>query len=100
MKTNTLLGQFRIIAFLEGVSYLLLFGVGMPLKYWMDIPQPNYIIGLLHGFLFICYIAWLLVIWIKLKWSFIEIFLSFIASLLPFGTFIADYLLFSKKQTD
>ena len=44
----------RIIAWLEGISFLL-FGISMPLKYGFDIPEPNYFIGMGHGILFILY---------------------------------------------
>ena len=44
----------RIVAWLEGITFLL-FGVSMPLKYGFDIPQPNYLIGMAHGILFIVY---------------------------------------------
>ncbi|NER14078.1 DUF3817 domain-containing protein [Leptobacterium flavescens] len=86
----TLLRSFRITAILEGISYLLLFGVGMPLKYAADITQPNIYIGYVHGFLFIAYVV--LAVWLcrKMSWSLKRFGILFIASLLPFGTFYAD----------
>ena len=80
----------RGIAWMEGVSFLL-FGVSMPLKYGFDIPEPNYIIGMVHGILFVIYNL-LILKHFKLKnWSIREtIFLCFL-SLVPFGTFYGDY---------
>jgi integral membrane protein len=49
---KTALGRLRIVAFIEGCSYLLL-GFTMILKYKFSIPQPNYIVGLAHGILFV-----------------------------------------------
>ncbi len=46
----------RLLAILEGISYLLLFGFSMPLKYWASIREPNIYIGYVHGFLFIAFI--------------------------------------------
>lgn len=93
--SNDLLGRFRLIAFLEGCSYLLL-GVTMIFKYRYDMPEPNYVVGMVHGLLFIAYVLLLLSIWIRYKWSFIKVALAFLASLLPFGTFVADVKLFRK----
>ena len=47
-----MLSIFRKIAFLEGVSFLLI-GITMYMKYEMAMPKPNYIVGLAHGVLFI-----------------------------------------------
>lgn len=84
------LKRFLLVAFLEGISYLLLLLVAMPLKYFANIPEGVKYIGLAHGVLFVLFCFFLLKIWIGLKWSFGKAFVSFIASLLPFGTFVLD----------
>ena len=95
MSENKTLKQFRLIALLEGVSYLLL-ALTMVLKYAYDIPDPNKVVGMAHGVLFIAYCTYILILLTKHKWSFLDAVLSFIASLLPFGTFIADKMIFRK----
>ena len=85
-----MLKTFRITAILEGVSYLLLFGLGMPLKYMAQIPEPNIYIGYAHGFLFIAYVAMAILLTMERKWGFKMFVILFIASLLPFGTFYID----------
>lgn len=84
---STTLGRLRIMGIIEGYSFLLLIGIGMPLKYLAGIPEPNKIIGYSHGFLFIFYVA--LVFWatIEIRWSFWTMVKLFVASLIPFGTF-------------
>ncbi len=52
---KTALGRFRMIALYEGLSYLVLLIIAMPMKYLMDIPQPVTIVGALHGLLFVLY---------------------------------------------
>lgn len=94
---NTALGRLRIVAFLEGCSYLLL-GVTMILKYKYAMPQPNYIVGLAHGLLFVLYVVLLIQVSFLHKWSIVKMFWAFIASLIPFGTFYADKALF--RQSD
>jgi integral membrane protein len=91
--SKTALGRLRIIAFLEGCSYLLL-GFTMILKYKFSMPLPNYIVGSAHGFLFVLYIILLLQVAFLHRWNLLKMFLAFVASLVPFGTFYADKKLF------
>jgi integral membrane protein len=94
---KTALGRLRIVAFLEGCSYLLL-GFTMILKYKFSMPQPNYIVGLAHGILFVLYVGLLLqVSWIH-RWTLLKMFWAFLASLIPFGTFYADKVLFREED--
>jgi integral membrane protein len=84
------LGRLRIIAFLEGISYLVLLGIAMPLKYFGDNPQPVRIVGMAHGVLFVLFLLLLIQVTIERNWSFKKAVLGFISSLIPFGTFYAD----------
>ena len=92
---KTALGRLRIIAFLEGCSYLLL-GFTMILKYKFAMPQPNYVVGLTHGILFVLYIVLLIQVSFIHRWNIFKMFMAFIASLVPFGTFYADKVLFRR----
>lgn len=94
---KTAIGRFRIIAFLEGCSYLIL-GFTMILKYKYRMPGPNYVVGMAHGLLFITYVILLLQVYLTYKWSFMKTVSAFIASLVPFGTFYADKKIFRKQQ--
>ena len=85
-----MLKALRITAILEGISYLLIFGLTMPLKYWAGIGEPNKIAGMAHGILFILFVVLAgILTWVN-KWSIKRFLILFIASLLPFGTFYAD----------
>jgi len=90
---KTALGRLRVVAFLEGCSYLLL-GLTMILKYKFSMPQPNYVVGLAHGILFVLYIVLLLQVSFLHRWNILKMFWAFLASLIPFGTFYADKALF------
>ncbi len=85
-----MLQSFRIIALLEGVSYLLIFGLTMPLKYWAGILFPNKVVGYIHGTIFLLYLVLAIVLWVEKKWGFKKLLLIILASLLPFGTFYLD----------
>jgi integral membrane protein len=96
MNLQSVIGRLRVLAILEGISFLL-FAVTMPLKYAMDIPQPNFIVGMAHGWLFIFYVVFCIQAISKYKWNFKIAGLSLIASLVPFGTFIADAKIFKPE---
>jgi integral membrane protein len=87
---KTALGRLRIVAFLEGISFLVLLCIAMPLKYMADIPGPVRIVGMAHGVLFIAYVFLLLQVALELRWKFSRSAAAFIASFIPFGTFYAD----------
>ena len=78
---------FKITSFLEGVSYILLLFVGVPLKYFGDNPVLVKSLGMPHGMLFLAYIVMALLIREKMNWNVKSTFGVLIASILPFGTF-------------
>ncbi len=89
MKLSTTLGQLRLLAILEGISYLLLIPT-IILKYGFEMGLPNKIVGSIHGLLFILYSVWVVYYAMKMKWSLMKTFICLAASLLPIATFIVD----------
>ncbi len=85
-----MLTTFRMIAVLEGFSYLALFGFSMPLKYWAGLPEYNIYIGYAHGFLFMAYLTMAIVMFVDRSWSRNTLIKLLLASVLPFGTFYLD----------
>ncbi|MEL6589579.1 MAG: DUF3817 domain-containing protein [Bacteroidota bacterium] len=94
---KTQLGRLRVLAFAEGVSFLLILFVSMPLKYMFDQPGPNKVIGMVHGILFVLYILMVLQVKIERDWSMKTLLLAWLASIIPFGTFWADKKLFREE---
>ncbi|MFC4212484.1 DUF3817 domain-containing protein [Pedobacter lithocola] len=84
------LSIFRKVAVLEGISYLLLLFVAMPLKYFANMPLAVKYTGWAHGVLFVLYAAFLIMAWMEQRWSFGKAILIFLASLLPFMPFLVD----------
>ena len=89
MKLLSALGQLRLLAILEGISYLLLIPT-IILKYGFEMGLPNKIVGSIHGLLFILYSLWVVYYAIKVKWTPMKTFICLGASLLPFATFMVD----------
>ncbi len=85
-----LLNTFRIIAFLEGISYILLLFIATSIKYFMDDPQYVKLLGMPHGLLFIAYIVLAIIIGSKLKWENKTLRNVLLASIIPFGTFYIE----------
>lgn len=85
-----MLPLFRIIALLEGVSYILLLFIATPVKYFMNEPKYVKLLGMPHGLLFIAYIVLAIIIGSNLKWSSKIMRTVLLASIIPFGTFYVD----------
>lgn len=81
---------FRKIAMLEGLSFLILLFMAMPLKYAADYPMAVTIVGSIHGALFIGYVVYMYRIYDLYDKSTRWMLMAFLASIIPFGTFIMD----------
>lgn len=88
----------RWVGFLEGISFLLLLFIAMPMKYMFDNPILVKYVGMGHGVLFIAFLVVLFVVCEKQKWSLKIFILGLIASILPFGPFIFDAKLKKMEQ--
>ncbi|TDQ08489.1 DUF3817 domain-containing protein [Pedobacter metabolipauper] len=84
------LSIFRKVAVAEGISYLFLLFIAMPLKYWAGLPLVVKYAGWAHGVLFMLYIVVLIMAWTEYKWKIGKALLIGLASLLPFAPFIVD----------
>jgi integral membrane protein len=80
----------RRVAFAEGVSFLLLLGIAMPLKYWAGIPLAVKVVGWAHGVLFVALLLALARAKYRAGWSFGYAGWIVVAALLPFGPFVID----------
>jgi integral membrane protein len=81
---------FKIVAFLEGASLLLLLFFAMPMKYIFE--QPIYVkhIGMGHGLLFIAYVILAFMLKMECNWNWKKFSIIAIASVIPFGTFYVE----------
>ena len=94
MKSH--LGRLRIVAFLEGISFLLLMFVAVPMKYMGGYTHATQEIGMAHGVLFVLYVLMVIPVQYELKWKPMTTALVLLASILPFGTFVAESKIFKK----
>ncbi|MGE5220315.1 MAG: DUF3817 domain-containing protein [Chloroflexota bacterium] len=90
LMLRTPIGRLRAIGFIEAVSFLLLLGVAMPLKYFAGLPQAVTAAGWLHGLLFLSFCIALTQAHQEAKWSPLQSGTILMAALLPFGPFVID----------
>ena len=90
MKSAHPVTSLRHLALVEGVSFLVLLGIAMPLKYLAGLPMAVKVVGWIHGLLFVLFCLALLRVMMATNWSFGRSAVVFIASLLPFGPFLLD----------
>jgi integral membrane protein len=81
---------FRAIAAAEGLSFLVLLGIAMPLKYGAGMPLAVRWVGLAHGLLFIAYAGTAIVLFMRERWPLSRAPGVLAAALVPFGTFVLD----------
>lgn len=81
---------FRVIAILEGISYILLLFIATPIKYLVNDPQYVKMLGMPHGLLFISYVILAFLLRSEYKWNLRQFLVVLIASVIPFGTFYVD----------
>lgn len=80
----------RKTALIEGISYLILLFIAMPLKYFFNIPEAVKYFGWIHGVLFLVFFVVLIMASIKYRWSLLRIGIYLIGSVLPFVPFYLD----------
>ncbi len=93
-------GRLRIAGICEGISYLLLLGIAMPLKYLAGLPEMVEVVGWVHGILVITFVVALVIAWLVRRWSIVFAGLLFVAALVPFGPFIADRWLKKEQHSE
>lgn len=85
-----LIRNLRYSGIIEGISFLILLLIAMPLKYIFDKPQFVLVFGWIHGALFVTYAYFVVHAWTLRKWVFKKAFKVGIAAIIPLGTFYID----------
>lgn len=81
---------FFWVSRLEGISFLLLLGVAMPLKYIWLWPLGVEVVGMAHGLLFVAYEVLALGLKSSKGWTIKQWLLIALCALLPFGPFYVE----------
>ncbi|TDQ28843.1 MULTISPECIES: DUF3817 domain-containing protein [Tenacibaculum] len=84
---------FRLVSLLEGISYILLLFIAVPIKYTQGNPEYVKMLGMPHGLLFVGYIVLAIMLKYDLNWNTKNFGIVCLLSILPFGTFfVGKYL--------
>jgi len=98
LNMSKLISIFRIVAFLEGLSYILLLFIATPIKYIYENPAYVKMLGMPHGILFMAYVVIAILIAGELKWNTKTLAIILLAGIIPFGTFYVDNKHLKKAQ--
>ena len=93
-------GRVRIVGFFEGLSFLLLLGVAMPLKYIAGEPAMVKHLGMAHGVLFIGYWVTVVQAWAERGWAFKRGIWYLASAVIPAGPFIVDRELKKEQELE
>lgn len=86
-----MINVLRVISYLEGISYILLLFIAVPIKYYANDPSLVKLLGMPHGLLFVAYVILSLVSSKKYRWNSKKTLVVLISSVIPFGTFYVGY---------
>ncbi len=89
---------FRVVSFLEGISYILLLFIASPIKYFYKDETYVKMLGMPHGILFIAYIALAILLRSELKWTQKQFITVCLLAIIPFGTFFVGRYLIKQQQ--
>lgn len=84
------IARLRLASILDGISYLVLLGIAMPLKYLADLPLAVRVVGSFHGLLFLILCACLFDTLVRKRLSFGWCAVVFACALFPFAPFLLD----------
>ena len=93
------LKKFRLVNKIEGISFIILLFVAMPLKYMFGYPLAVKIVGMLHGLLVFAFIYQIFEAKKEAGFSWKETAFYTLLSLVPFGSFYTDKELAKKMTT-
>ena len=86
----TPLSRLRLVGLLEGLSFLVLLLIAMPLKYAAGQPLAVRYVGMAHGILFLLYLLAIMPVALDHRWNWKTAALAVLASVLPAGPFVFD----------
>lgn len=98
--SDRLFGLFRLVAVVEGVTTILLFFVAMPVKYLAGDASWVQVMGPVHGYAFVAYLALMVLALRGRGWSGGDWMRTAFASFVPFGTFVNDPFLKRRRAAD
>lgn len=97
---STPIGRLRAVGFVEGISFLLLLGVAMPLKYLAGMPEAVRLVGMIHGALWVLFALCVAEVWADRRWPLGRVIWAMASSVVPFGTFALDARLRAEAAGD
>jgi integral membrane protein len=95
---RTVLGRYRVMAYLTGVLLVTLVFIGLPLQFFAGKPQVAYTVGTAHGFAFMVYILATLHLGYQRRWPLLKLGLVALAGTVPFASFVAEHRIVREER--
>jgi integral membrane protein len=95
---KSIIKNLRVIGIAEGISFLVLLLIAMPIKYFLGVPEVVKYVGWIHGVLFMAYVVAVFLAIRAMRWNLFSVLVALAASLVPVGTFLLDKQL--KRRQD
>lgn len=92
--------RLHVVGTVEGISFLILLLIAMPLKYLADLPQAVSVVGMAHGVLFVLYVGVLLQAWNELKWRLGTGILGLASAVVPFGPWLFEARILNQRNSN
>lgn len=99
-RASKQLRQLRLLAWIEGISYLFLLLVAMPMKYWGGEPKYVQIAGMIHGVLFVLFCIHALQVKLAIGATTRWLLRVLLTSVVPFGMVLLDRWMQSPQTTE
>lgn len=90
---NSSIGRLRVISIVEGISFIVLLLIAMPMKYIWGMPNAVTVVGMVHGVLFLLFCVALVNAVLVARWRLKPPLLIFLASLIPFAPLWVEHWL-------
>ena len=87
------IGRLRIISIVEGISFIVLLAIAMPMKYAWGMSMAVTVVGMVHGILFLLFCVALVNAYLVARWKLKPPLLIFLASLIPFAPLWVEHWL-------
>jgi len=89
-ERRNMLHIFRKLSLIEGSSLIILLLIAMPAKYQFGLFDIVWLVGMIHGVLWLAYITLSLTVSHKQGWSVVFWIMVLMASVIPFACFFLD----------
>ena len=92
------LKRYRVMAYITGVSLIILVLVMMPLRYIGGNAQPSELFSPFHGAMYMLYVVTVFDLFMRMKWELVKMVWVMLAGCIPFVSFVVERRITAKAR--